>query len=190
MSYQLNTDYCTENSSVVFFFLWLQLFFNSCIKYLWIKKKEKPLSELEVLDLSLAVEIWPLLASCCSAGDSRGGGAGPWRSSGGWASLLAPAVEVSAASIHEEVADGGELKAQLLWNGHLQLFGRPLILSEDCHQCTSLQVCEDQPSTLWSLVPLLFGLLLLLPLTCWGKETEKPRNRVSLSWLWKSFNLY
>lgn len=130
-----------------------------------------------MLDLSHAVEIWPLLASHRSARDSRGGGAGPWGPSGGWASILAPAVEVSTASVHEEVADSGQLEAQLLCNCHLQLFGRSLVFSEDRHQCTSLQVCEDQASTLWSLVSFLLGLLLLLPLTCWGPETEREKER-------------
>lgn len=181
MNYQLNTDNYTEKSiSSVVFYLWFRLYFNSCVKHLWLKKRKK-LSASEMLDLSHAVEIWPLLASCRSAGDSRGGGAGPWGPSGGWASFFAPAVEVSAAGIHEEVADCGELEAQLLCNGHLQFFGRPLVLSEDRHKCTSLQVCEDQPSTLWSLVPLLLRLFLFLPFTRWETGTDRERERVCLA---------
>lgn len=83
-----------------------------------------------------------------------------------WAgSIVCPFVQAPASSVHEEVADGGEFKAQLLRDGELHLFGRPLVLLEDGQQGAPLQVCEDQPRLLWCVVALLRRVL-FLPFTC------------------------
>ncbi|KAJ8335254.1 hypothetical protein SKAU_G00408930 [Synaphobranchus kaupii] len=75
-----------------------------------------------------------------------------------------PLVHVSTAGVHEEVADGRELQAQLLRDGHLEVLGGPVVLPEDGQQRAALEVREHQPGPLGALVPLQFPLLKLLPL--------------------------
>lgn len=94
----------------------------------------------------------------------RGGDAGPRGARGGRAALVRPLVEVASAGVHEEVADGGQLQAQLLRDGDLQLFGRAVVLPEDGLERAALQVREHQPGALGALVALQLALLLLLPL--------------------------
>lgn len=57
--------------------------------------------------------------------------------------IIVPAVHTSAARIHEEVADGAELQAELLGDGDLHFLGWTLILLEDSNECATLQVSED-----------------------------------------------
>ena len=45
--------------------------------------------------------------------------------------VVLPLVEGATPGVHEEVGDGGDLKAQLLGDGHLHLFGGALRLLED-----------------------------------------------------------
>lgn len=52
----------------------------------------------------------------------------------GAAAVVGPFVQAAAAGIHEEVADGAELQAELLRDGELHLLGRPLVLLEDGQQ--------------------------------------------------------
>lgn len=99
-----------------------------------------------------------------AAGHRRGGNAGAWGACGGRAALVGPLVEIASAGIHEEVADGGELQAQLLGDGDLQFFGGAVVLPEDGHECAPLQVGEHQPGALRALVALQLALLLLLAL--------------------------
>lgn len=86
------------------------------------------------------------------------------------ASIVCPFVQAPAAGVHEEVADGGKFEAQLLRDGELHLFGRPLILFEDGQQGAPLQVREDQPRLLWCIVALLRRVLLLPFARC--EETQ------------------
>ena len=48
-------------------------------------------------------------------------------------------------------------------DGNLQVFGGPVVLPEDGHERTPLEVSEHQSGALWSLVALQFTLLLFLP---------------------------
>lgn len=81
-----------------------------------------------------------------------------------------PALWTSAARVHKEVGDGGELQAQLLRDGDLHLLRRTTILPEDGYQGATLQVCEHQPLLLWHLVTLAPSVL-LLPFTCCKQVT-------------------
>lgn len=89
----------------------------------------------------------------------------------GAGAVVCPFVQAPAAGVHEEVADCGEFEAQLLRDGELHLFGRPLVLLEDGQQGAPLQVGEDQPRLLWCVVAIL-PRVLLLPLACWEKKTQ------------------
>lgn len=110
--------------------------------------------------------------SCRAAGHCGGGNAGARGTGGRRTALVCPLVEVASAGVHEEVADSGELQAQLLGDGDLQLFGWAVVLPEDGHECTPLQVREHQASALWALVALQLALLLLLTLAgC--RQTDK-----------------
>lgn len=62
--------------------------------------------------------------------------------------LVQPLVLRSAAGVHEKVAHGGQLQAQLLSDRHLHLLRRAFRLLEDRLQCSSLQVGEHQPRLL------------------------------------------
>lgn len=103
-------------------------------------------------------------SSCRAAGHCGGGNTGARGTRGGGTALVCPLVEVASAGVHEEVADGGELQAQLLGDGDLQLFGRAVVLPEDGQERAPLQVREHQPGALRALVALQLALLLLLPL--------------------------
>lgn len=80
----------------------------------------------------------PCFPSCRGARHSWRRRAGPRRASGGRTALFAPAVDISATRVHKEVAYGGELKAQLLGDGDLQVFGRSVILSENGQKSATL----------------------------------------------------
>lgn len=96
----------------------------------------------------------------------------------GAGSIVHPFVQTAASGIHEEVADGGQFKAQLLRDGELHLLGGALVLLKDGQQGAPLQVSEDQPRLLWCVVAL-FGRVLLLPFACYrrGKKGERRRRR-------------
>lgn len=112
-------------------------------------------------------------ASCRAAGHCGGGDAGARGTRGGGTALVRPLVDVAAASVHEEVADGGELQAQLLGDGDLQLFGRAVVLPKDGQERAPLQVREHQPGALGALVALQLALLLLLPLAGCRQEDKR-----------------
>lgn len=121
-------------------------------------------------------------SSSRAAGHCGGRDAGARGTRGGGTALVCPFVEVAPAGIHEEVADCGELQAELLGDGDLQLFGGPVVLPEDCHECAPLQVREHQPGALRTLVAFQLALLLLLPLTGCRQTDErqiKKRRQVS-----------
>lgn len=113
------------------------------------------------LPLSASLPPFP---SGRAAGHSGGGDAGARGARGGGAALVRPLVEVASAGVHEEVADGGELEAQLLGDGDLEVLGRPAVLPEDGHERTPLEVGEHQPGALGALIALHLALLLLLAL--------------------------
>lgn len=105
-------------------------------------------------------------SACRRRGDSRVG-----------ARLLLPAVHTPPAGVHEEVADGGELQAQLLGDGDLHFLGGTLVLLEDGEKRSALEVCENQARFLLRVVPL-FVRLLLFAFAGWGREGRE-RKRVS-----------
>lgn len=76
------------------------------------------------------------------SGLGEGGGRGAWLPGAGTV-VIVPAVHTAAASIHEEVADGAELQAELLGDGDLHFLGWTLVLLEDGDECAALQVSED-----------------------------------------------
>lgn len=57
--------------------------------------------------------------------------------------VVVPAVHAAAACVHEEVADGAELQAELLGDGDLHFLGRAFVLLEDGDERATLQVRED-----------------------------------------------
>lgn len=73
--------------------------------------------------------------------------------------VVVPAVHTATACIHEEVADGAELQAELLRDGDLHFLGRTLVLLEDGDERAALQVSEDQTLFFWSGVAVLVLLL-------------------------------
>lgn len=97
----------------------------------------------------------PLLLS--SLGE--GGGGRAWLPGAG-AVVIVPAVHAAAARVHEEVADGAELQAELLGDGDLHFLGRTLVLLEDGDEGAALQVSEDQTLFLGGRVAVLVLLLL------------------------------
>lgn len=101
------------------------------------------------------------------SGFGEGGGRGA-RLAGAGAVLVVPAVHAAAPGIHEEVADGVELQAQLLGDGDLHLLGRALVLLEDGDECAALQVREDQPLLFGHHVAVFVMLLLLALAGCEG----------------------
>lgn len=115
----------------------------------------------------------PSLSSRRAAGHRGGGDAGARGARGGWAALVRPLVEVASAGVHEEVADGGQLQAQLLRDGDLQILGGAVVLPEDGHERAALQVGEHQPGALGALVALQLALLLLLPLAGWRQRDKR-----------------
>lgn len=104
-----------------------------------------------------------VLPSCFGAGVGGGRGAPG-------AQVVLPLLQAAAPGVHEEVADGGELQAQLLGNGDLHLFRRALILLEDGKEGSALEVREHQAGFLLGVVPV-FVWFLLFALACWrGKR--------------------
>jgi len=89
------------------------------------------------------------------------------------AQVVLPLLQAAPPGVHEEVADGGELQAQLLGDGDLHLFGGPLVLLEDGEERSALEVREDQARLLLGAAPL-FVRLLLFALAGWA-ETERER---------------
>lgn len=75
--------------------------------------------------------------------------------------VVVPTVHASASRVHEEIADGAELQAQLLGDGDLHFLGWTLVLLKDGDERTALQVGEDQPLLLGRCVAVLVLLLLL-----------------------------
>lgn len=96
------------------------------------------------------------------------GGRGADGAPGGRAWLLGPAVHAAAPRVHEEIADGVELQAELLRDGDLHLLRRPLVLLKDGDQRAPLQVGEHQ-ALLLGLQRALLLLLLLLSLAGCGR---------------------
>lgn len=115
------------------------------------------------------------LSSRRTAGHRGGGNAGSRGPRGGGTALVCPLVDIASAGIHEEVADRGQLQAELLGDGDLQFLGRTVVLPEDGHKGAPLQVSEHQPGSLRALVALHLALLLLLSLAGW-KHTDKRHN--------------
>lgn len=76
------------------------------------------------------------------------------------AQIVLPLLQAAPPRVHEEVADGGELQAQLLGDGDLHFFGRALVLLEDGNQGAALEVREDQPLLLGLQAPVFLLLLL------------------------------
>lgn len=94
------------------------------------------------------------------------------------AAFLHPLVQAPPPGVHEEVADGGELQAQLLRNGDLKVLGGALVLVEDGVQRAALDVGEDQPVALRDVVSVCFALLLLFPFAgCVRAETTRKGRR-------------
>lgn len=108
------------------------------------------------------------------SGLGEGGGRGAGLNRAGRV-LVLPAVHAATAGVHEEVADGGELQAQLLGDGHLHLFAGTLVLFEDGDEGPPLQVREDQTLFLGYHVSV-FVLLLFLSLAgC--HDTQRDRTQ-------------
>jgi len=92
--------------------------------------------------------------------------------------VVQPLVQAAAARVHEEVTDGGQLQAQLLGDGHLQLLGGTLVLLEDGVERPSLHVGEHQPGLLGHAVAVIASVVHLLPLArCRQQERERERQR-------------
>lgn len=80
--------------------------------------------------------------------------------------VVHPLVQAPASRVHKEVADCGQLQAQLLGDGELQLLGRTLVLLEDGVERPPLHVREHQPGLLGHTAPLAPAVVLFLTLTC------------------------
>lgn len=79
--------------------------------------------------------------------------------------VVHPLIQAPAARVHKEVADCGQLQAQLLGDGELQLFGWALVLLEDGMERPPLHVREHQPGLLGHAAPLAPAVVLFLTLT-------------------------
>lgn len=116
---------------------------------------ETPIFHLECcLNLVPRPSEGPLLLSGLGEG---GGGCARLPRAG--AVVIVPAVHAAAACVHEEVADGAELQAELLGDGDLHFLGGTLVLLEDGDECAALQVSEDQALLLGHRVAVLVLLL-------------------------------
>lgn len=95
------------------------------------------------------------------------------------AQIVLPLLQAAPPRVHEEVADGGELQAQLLGDGDLHFFGRALVLLEDGEKRSALEVSENQTRFLLGVVPF-FVRLLLFAFACLGRGwQEREKERVS-----------
>lgn len=94
--------------------------------------------------------------------------------------VVHPLVQAATACIHEEVTDCGQLQAQLLGDGQLQLFGRALVLLEDGMECPPLYVCEHQPRLLSNTPPIVSPVVLFLALACEASLTCEPERTHAL----------
>lgn len=95
----------------------------------------------------------PLLSGLGESGGRRA------RLPGAAAVVVVPAVHAAAPRVHEEVADGAELQAELLGDGDLHFLGWALVLLEDGDESAALQVGEDQALLLGRRVAVLVLLL-------------------------------
>lgn len=115
-----------------------------------------------------------------SLGEGGGGGARLTRTgSVSVMMLLVPAVDAAAPGVHEEVADGAQLQAQLLRDGHLHFLRGPFVLLENGDERSALQVREHQALLLGCQVPFLVLLLFLALAGCGekGGEDEQDEER-------------
>lgn len=94
--------------------------------------------------------------------------------------VVHPLIEAPAACVHKEVADCGQLEAQLLGNGELQLFGWTLVLLEDGVERPPLHICEHQPGFLCHVPPLVSAVILFFTLTCEASLTCEPERTHAL----------
>lgn len=94
-------------------------------------------------------------------GTSAGGGRGA-----PCAQVVLPLLQAAAPRVHEEVADGCELQAQLLGNGDLHLFRWAFVLLEDSKECSALEVSEHQAGFLLGIVPVFIWFLLFAFARC------------------------
>lgn len=101
-------------------------------------------------------------------GTRAGGGRGA-----ACAQVILPLLQAAAPGVHEEVADGGELQAQLLGNGDLHLLGRALVLLEDGEECAALEVGEHQAGFLLGIVPVFVWFLLFAFARLKGKKRRR-----------------
>lgn len=129
--------------------------------HLWCKKGDRPAPR----------------RSRFGASDRRGWG----RAGGGGPPFLHPLVQAPPPGVHEEVANGGQLQAQLLGDGDLKVLGRPLVLVENGVEGPALDVREDQPVALGDVVAVNFALILLFSFAGWGGggdgQVERTRGR-------------
>lgn len=88
--------------------------------------------------------------------------------------VVHPLVQAATACIHEEVTDSGQLQAQLLGDGQLQLFGWALVLLENGMERPPLHVCEHQPRLLCNISPIISPVVLFFALACETSLTCEP----------------
>lgn len=107
---------------------------------------------------------------------SRFGAGAGGRGGAPGAQVVLPLLQAAPPGVHEEVADGGELQAQLLGDGDLHFFGGALVLLEDGEERSALEVREHQARFLLGVVPL-FVRLLLFAFAGWGRGGQRQRER-------------
>lgn len=111
---------------------------------------------------------------CAGRSPSRFGTGAGGRGGAPGAQVVLPLLQAAPPGVHEEVADGGELQAQLLGDGDLHFFGRALVLLEDGEKRSALEVRENQARFLLGVVPL-FVRLLLFAFAGWGRGGQRQR---------------
>lgn len=111
---------------------------------------------------------------CAGHSPSRFGTGAGGRGGAPGAQVVLPLLQAAPPGVHEEVADGGELQAQLLGDGDLHFFGRALVLLEDGEKRSALEVRENQARFLLGIVPL-FVRLLLFAFAGWGRGGQRQR---------------
>lgn len=89
------------------------------------------------------------------------------------AQIILPLLQAAAPGVHEEVADGCELQAQLLGNGDLHLLRRAFVLLEDGEECSALEVSEHQAGFLLGIVPVFVWFLLFAFARLKGKRRRR-----------------